>query len=62
VARPGRCAANVSFTALSADEAEEWLRARGVDADAGGRRTVASLYAQLEGHEHASSTRFGFVE
>jgi hypothetical protein len=62
VARPGRCAANVPFASLSADEAEEWLRARGVDRAAGGRRTVASLYAQVEGQEQPSSTSFGFVE
>jgi Domain of unknown function (DUF5925)/ATPase family associated with various cellular activities (AAA) len=64
VARPGRCAANVHFTPLSGDEADEWLHDHGVDGGAGGRRTVASLYAQLEGLDPATagSARFGFRE
>jgi hypothetical protein len=63
VARPGRCAANVHFSQLSADEAAAWLRAHGVDGVPNGRRSVASLYAQLEGLEGvAPSSRFGFTE
>src|SRR5438046_8444628 len=31
VARPGRCAANIEFTALPADEAAAWLGGRGTD-------------------------------
>ena len=62
VARPGRCAANVPFAPLSDVEANEWLRARGVDQSVDGRHTVASLYAQLEGNEQPSSTQFGFVD
>jgi hypothetical protein len=53
VARPGRCAADVKFTTLSSVEADAWLRARGSSGRAGGARTVAELYAQLEGAEGA---------
>jgi hypothetical protein len=49
VARPGRCAANIEFGPLGAEEAAEWLRSRGVEAARSGRRDLASLYALLEG-------------
>ena len=49
VARPGRCAANIEFGPLGADEAAEWLRSRGIEAAPAGRRDLASLYARLEG-------------
>jgi hypothetical protein len=49
VARPGRCAANIDFEPLGADEVGAWLRSHGVEGDAGGRRILASLYAELEG-------------
>jgi hypothetical protein len=64
VARPGRCAANVQFTPLAAHEAEEWLRAPGVAGETDGRRTLASLYAQLEGLDPAGvrPSRFAFGE
>lgn len=49
VARPGRCAADIEFGPLSAEEAEEWLAARGIDAPPADGRLLASLYAQAEG-------------
>jgi hypothetical protein len=51
VARPGRCAANVEFHPLAADEASDWLRQRGVETTAEGPELLASLYARLEGAE-----------
>ena len=53
VARPGRCAADIEFTALGEQEADAWLAARGASGRAGGARTVAELYARLEGAEGA---------
>jgi hypothetical protein len=53
VSRPGRCAANIDFTPLSADEAAHWLAARGVEAQPDGSRILASLYAQAEGLDPA---------
>ncbi|HEX4677753.1 MAG TPA: DUF5925 domain-containing protein [Gaiellaceae bacterium] len=61
VARPGRAAANVMFSPLSAAEATEWLRERGID-DGAESRTIASLYAQLDGRDPGdavSSVGFG---
>jgi Domain of unknown function (DUF5925)/ATPase family associated with various cellular activities (AAA) len=49
VARPGRCAANIEFEPLGADEAAEWLRAHGHDGEPPDGRILASLYAELEG-------------
>jgi hypothetical protein len=49
VARPGRCAADIEFAPLSAEESAAWLRGRGVEAQPSGRGVLASLYAQLEG-------------
>ena len=54
VSRPGRCAANIDFTALPADEAAAWLGERGIDAEPDGdARILASLYAELEGFDPA---------
>lgn len=60
VARPGRCAANVMFDALSRDEASEWLAAHGVDEESRGSRTLASLYAQAEGRDPTETVLVGF--
>jgi hypothetical protein len=50
VSRPGRCAANIAFAPLSADDAAAWLTAHGVQGEPSTRsRILASLYAQLEG-------------
>jgi SpoVK/Ycf46/Vps4 family AAA+-type ATPase len=60
VARPGRCAANVEFGPLSSDEASAWLERHEVDAVASGARTLASLYAQLEGRDPEETVLVGF--
>jgi hypothetical protein len=60
VARPGRCAANVIFLPLEADEASRWLRERGIGGEADGSRTLASLYAQLEGRDPSETVLVGF--
>jgi len=60
VARPGRCAANVEFKPLSADAATEWLRAHG-RAVTTGPRTLASLYAELEGRDPTELSLVGFA-
>ena len=60
VARPGRCAANVMFDALSRDEASEWLAAHGIEDESSGSRTLASLYAQAEGRDPSETVLVGF--
>lgn len=49
VARPGRCAADIEFTRLSADESNAWLEAHGSPSAADGAQTIAELYGALEG-------------
>jgi hypothetical protein len=51
VARPGRCAANIEFVPLSADESSAWLAARGVEDAPHEPSTLASLYARAEGRD-----------
>lgn len=60
VARPGRCAANIEFEPLSAEEASSWLEQHGRPPDARGRRTLASLYAELEGRDLTEMALVGF--
>ena len=60
VARPGRCAANVEFGPLSATEASAWLERHELEVPAGGSRTLASLYAQLEGRDPQETVLVGF--
>jgi Domain of unknown function (DUF5925) len=60
VARPGRCAANVVFDALSPEEASEWLAVHGLDEQSRGSRTLASLYAQAEGRDPTETVLVGF--
>lgn len=60
VARPGRCAANVMFDALSRDEASAWLHAHGIGEASSGSRTLASLYAQAEGRDPSETVLVGF--
>jgi hypothetical protein len=63
VARPGRAAANIEFLPLAKSEATEWLRAHGIEQDANDARTIAALYAQLEGRDPASpAPSLGFAE
>jgi hypothetical protein len=61
VARPGRCAANIEFTPLEADEAAAWLRRHGVEPDGAGQRSLASLYAQLEGRDPTATVVSSFA-
>ena len=60
VARPGRCAANIEFVPLSADEASQWLLARGAADGAGRPMTLAELYARAEGREPSETRLVGF--
>jgi hypothetical protein len=52
VARPGRCAARLEFSPLSAPEAKAWLEARGHEAPDPCPRHLADLYAVLEARTH----------
>lgn len=61
VARPGRCAANVEFAALSAEESAAWLAQRGVERAADGATTLASLYAIAEGMDPREARSTGFA-
>jgi ATPase family protein associated with various cellular activities (AAA) len=51
VARPGRCAANVEFVPLSAEEARDWLTAHDVAEPSAAAATIAQLYARVHGLE-----------
>jgi hypothetical protein len=64
VARPGRCAADIEFEALSPTEASEWLSRHGSAEHAKRPRILASLYAEVEGRdptEPPRTTGFGDV-
>ena len=61
VARPGRAAANIEFTPLSGDEAAAWLQGRQITESPHRERTLATLYAMLEGRDPAGpETSIGF--
>lgn len=60
VARPGRCAANVEFERLSADEARDWLRRHELEEDVRSATTLASLYARVEGFAEGERVPAGF--
>jgi hypothetical protein len=62
VARPGRCAANVLFTKIPAEQANAWLRERDHDARVSQPLTLAALYALVEGWDvvtERQATGFG---
>jgi hypothetical protein len=61
VARPGRCAANIEFLRLDAPAASAWLQRHGLAAGGRGSRTLASLYAELEGRDPADEQLVGFA-
>jgi hypothetical protein len=61
VARPGRCAANIEFTPLTADEAAAWLARRGADERQAAATTLASLYATLQGLDEQALPVTGFA-
>ncbi len=63
VARPGRCAAEVEFQKLSAEETKKWMAARDIDdPDAEGPLTLADLYGRADGFQGAKeqSSQVGF--
>ena len=60
VARPGRCAANVEFDPLGTAEATAWLERHGLPKETAGPRTLASLYAELEGRDPNDTVLLGF--
>lgn len=62
VARPGRCAANVEFGSLSSAESAKWLEKHGLDGRPQTSRTLASLYAELEGRDPEDTILVGFGE
>jgi hypothetical protein len=49
VARPGRTAAEIEFTALSVEESNAWLIAHGSDETVTAPMTLAELYAIVSG-------------
>ena len=59
VARPGRCAANIQFVPLVADESKAWLERHGIE-DSVGESTLAALYARLEGRSPDAITLADF--
>ncbi len=68
VTRPGRCASQVEFLPLSAPEAANWLKThRAVGDQEGhlpaqrGSRTIAELYALLDGRSVTERTPIGFA-
>ncbi|MFL5949627.1 MAG: DUF5925 domain-containing protein [Gaiellaceae bacterium] len=60
VARPGRCAANVEFAPLEPLEAAAWLERHGLPKETTSARTLASLYAELEGRDPNETVLVGF--
>jgi hypothetical protein len=63
VARPGRAAANVEFTALDEDEASAWLERHGSSRRVSAATLLADLYAATEGFDTAPAGRAtGFAD
>jgi ATPase family associated with various cellular activities (AAA) len=60
VSRPGRCVAQVEFTAFPPAEADAWLERRGLTGD-GSARTLASLYGNPDGAEGEGRHPLGFT-
>lgn len=61
VARPGRSAAKIEFTALGRDEAAAWLERNGVQEPIAHASTLASLYALKEGLDPREVQPAGFA-
>lgn len=51
VSRPGRCAAQIEFSAFSGAEANNWRIAHGLPEKSAGIVTLADLYSELEGYK-----------
>ena len=60
VARPGRCVAQIEFTAFPPEEADAWLEHRGLTGD-GSARTLASLFGNPDGPEVDARRPLGFT-
>jgi hypothetical protein len=60
VSRPGRCVSQIEFASFPGDEADAWLERHGDEGD-GCSRTLASLYARLEGTEEPEPRPIGFA-
>jgi hypothetical protein len=61
VARPGRCLAEVEFTALSVEEANAWLQANGSNVRVDRPTPIAELYSVLAGREPEAKGVIGFA-
>jgi hypothetical protein len=61
VVRPGRTWAEVEFAALSANEANVWLDARGVETRVAREPTLAELFALAGGRAVAERAGVGFA-
>jgi hypothetical protein len=64
VTRPGRCASQIEFLALSSAEATLWLSSHGDERDGitpKGPRTIAELYALLDGRTVPERLPIGFA-
>jgi hypothetical protein len=62
--RPGRCLADIEFTALSVAEANTWLAARGQSQRVNAPATLAELFGRTndgDGDDEPASTPFGFA-
>lgn len=60
VARPGRCAAQVTFAPLTDDEVETWAASHGVDL-AHRATSIAELYAAVDGRRRRDVQPVGFT-
>ena len=57
IARPGRCAQIIEFGALTTDEANEWLAARGASQRVSTPATLAELFALRDGIDVSAARR-----
>ncbi|MGH7812995.1 MAG: DUF5925 domain-containing protein [Candidatus Binataceae bacterium] len=65
ITRPGRCASQIEFNSLTPAESAAWLSLHGrgrVTAAPKGPRTIAELYAMLEGRPVAERRQIGFAK
>lgn len=62
VTRPGRCLAEIEFTALAADEANRWLAEAGSEVRVAQPATIAECYSLLEGRSRPRRVKqYGFA-
>lgn len=64
VTRPGRCASQIEFLPMAHSEAKTWLKKHAQRPEVvtpNGSRTIAELYALLEGRVISDSPRIGFT-